>query len=36
VLGGMGTVIMSTPRGIMTGVEARKNNVGGELICLVW
>ena len=36
VLGGMGTVIMSTPRGVMTGTEARKNNVGGELICFVW
>lgn len=36
VLGGMGTAIVSTPRGVMTGVEARKLNVGGELLCFVW
>ncbi len=36
VLGGMGTVIMSTPQGIMTGSTARKNKLGGELICYVW
>jgi small subunit ribosomal protein S8 len=36
VLGGMGTVIMSTSRGVMTGVAARKQNLGGELICYVW
>ena len=36
VLGGMGTVIISTSRGVMTGVEARKKNLGGELICYVW
>jgi small subunit ribosomal protein S8 len=36
VLGGMGTAIVSTPRGVMTGVEARKQNLGGELICYVW
>ncbi len=36
VLGGMGTVIISTSRGVMTGVDARKNNVGGELLCYVW
>jgi small subunit ribosomal protein S8 len=36
VLGGMGTVILSTPQGVMTGTEARKKNVGGELICYVW
>lgn len=36
VLGGMGTAIVSTPRGVMTGTEARKQNVGGELICYVW
>ena len=35
-LGGMGTAIVSTPRGVMTGAEARKQNVGGELICYVW
>ena len=36
VLGGMGIVIMSTPRGVMTGTDARKQNLGGELICYVW
>ena len=36
VLGGMGTAIVSTPRGVMTGVDARKQNLGGELICYVW
>jgi len=32
----MGTAIVSTPRGVMTGVDARKQNLGGELICYVW
>ena len=36
VLGGMGTSILSTPEGIMTGAQARKKNVGGELLCEVW
>ncbi len=36
VRGGMGTSILSTPEGIMTGTEARKKNVGGELLCEVW
>lgn len=36
VLGGMGTAIVSTPRGVMTGVQARKENVGGELVCYIW
>jgi small subunit ribosomal protein S8 len=36
VLGGMGTSIVSTPRGVMTGVEARKQNLGGELLCYIW
>ena len=36
VLGGMGTAILSTPRGVMSGVDARKQNLGGELICFVW
>lgn len=36
VLGGMGIAILSTPRGIMAGHTARKNNLGGELIALVW
>ena len=36
VLGGMGTAIVSTPKGVMTGYEAQKNNVGGELLCYIW
>lgn len=36
VLGGMGISILSTPRGVMTGREARKQRVGGELLCEVW
>ena len=35
-LGGMGIVIISTPRGVLTGTRARRENVGGELICEVW
>ena len=35
-LGGMGIVIISTPRGVITGTRARRENVGGELICEVW
>jgi small subunit ribosomal protein S8 len=36
VLGGMGTAILSTPRGVLTGQDARKQNVGGEVLCFVW
>jgi small subunit ribosomal protein S8 len=36
VLGGMGINIISTPRGVMTGREARKQGVGGEILCEVW
>lgn len=36
VLGGMGTAIVSTPKGVMSGHEAQKQNLGGELICFVW
>lgn len=36
VLGGMGTAIVSTSSGLMTGREARKKRLGGELICTVW
>lgn len=36
VLGGMGVAVLSTPKGIISGVEARRQNVGGELICYVW
>jgi small subunit ribosomal protein S8 len=36
VLGGLGVAILSTPRGLLTGAEARRQNVGGELLCYVW
>ena len=36
VLGGLGTNILTTPRGVMTGRDARRENVGGELLCQVW
>jgi len=36
VLGGLGTAIVSTPRGLMTGTDARKQKLGGELLCFVW
>ncbi len=36
VLGGMGVAIFSTSRGIITGRQAQKENIGGELLALVW
>ena len=36
VLGGLGVSIVSTSEGVMTGIQARKKNVGGELLCEVW
>ena len=36
VLGGMGTSIISTSQGVMTGHDARKQGVGGELVAQVW
>jgi len=36
VRGGLGTAIISTSRGVMSGVQARKSNLGGELLCYVW
>jgi small subunit ribosomal protein S8 len=36
VVGGMGISILSTPRGLMTGQSARKEGLGGELLCEVW
>jgi small subunit ribosomal protein S8 len=35
-VGGLGTVILSTPGGVMTDRDAREKNVGGELLCEVW
>ena len=36
VLGGMGISILSTPQGIVSGREAKKQNIGGELLAIVW
>lgn len=36
VYGGLGTTIMSTPKGIMTGTSAWRQKVGGEVLCIVW
>lgn len=36
VLGGRGIIIVSTSGGVMTGKEARRKGLGGELICKVW
>jgi small subunit ribosomal protein S8 len=36
VLSGLGICVLSTSEGIMTGAEARKKNLGGEVLCYVW
>ena len=36
VRGGLGVTILSTSEGLMTGTQARKKNVGGELLCEIW
>nr|YP_009925244.1 ribosomal protein S8 [Halenia elliptica]QNH70324.1 ribosomal protein S8 [Halenia elliptica] len=36
ILGGMGIVILSTSRGIMTDREARLEGIGGEILCSIW
>lgn len=36
VRGGLGVAVVSTSEGIMTGNQARKKNIGGELLCYVW
>jgi small subunit ribosomal protein S8 len=36
VRNGLGISVVSTSQGVMTGTQARKNNLGGELICYVW
>ncbi|MDJ0831422.1 MAG: 30S ribosomal protein S8, partial [Desulfobacterales bacterium] len=36
VLSGMGVAILSTSKGIMTDKHARKENVGGEVLCNIW
>jgi small subunit ribosomal protein S8 len=36
VMNGLGLAILSTPKGVMSDAEARKNNIGGEIICRVF
>ena len=36
ILGGFGTAIVSTSRGLMTDQQARKEGIGGELLCYIW
>lgn len=36
VRGGLGVAVLSTPEGIMTDTQARRKNLGGELLCYVW
>jgi small subunit ribosomal protein S8 len=36
VLGGFGTTIISTSRGLMTDRQARSEKIGGELLCYIW
>jgi small subunit ribosomal protein S8 len=36
VLGGMGIAVLSTSRGVLTGHEARRQNVGGEVLAYIW
>ena len=36
VMNGLGLAILSTPKGVMSDTEARKNNIGGEVICRVF
>lgn len=36
VLGGLGVAVLSTSRGIMTDKQARKEHIGGEVVCYIW
>ncbi|MDZ7838771.1 MAG: 30S ribosomal protein S8 [Actinomycetota bacterium] len=36
VLGGLGTVVLSTSKGILTDKQAKKEGVGGEILCYIW
>lgn len=36
VVGGMGTAILSTPSGVMTGKMAKQKGIGGEFLCEIW
>jgi small subunit ribosomal protein S8 len=36
VRGGLGVAVLSTPEGVMSGNDARKKKIGGELLCFIW
>jgi len=36
VRGGLGVAVISTPEGVMSGREARRKNLGGEVVCYIW
>ena len=36
ILGGMGTVVVSTSQGVMTGKKAKELGIGGEVLCYIW
>jgi small subunit ribosomal protein S8 len=36
VLGGLGVSVLTTPKGIMSGAQARKQGLGGEILCNIW
>ena len=36
ILGGLGTVVVSTPQGVMTGKKAKELGIGGEVLCYIW
>jgi small subunit ribosomal protein S8 len=36
VRGGLGVAVVSTSEGVMTAVQARKKNIGGEVLCYIW
>lgn len=36
ILGGLGTVVISTSQGLMSGKDAKQKSIGGELLCKVW
>jgi len=36
IMNGLGTAILSTPRGVMTGRQAKRERIGGEVLCTVW
>ena len=36
ILGGLGINILTTPKGVMTGLSARREGVGGEVLCQIW